>query len=57
MFGRESAGLPEEIRNELAERLIRVPMLETSTRSLNLSNTAAIVAYEAMRQLKFPHMK
>lgn len=57
MFGRESSGLPDEIRLELAERLIRVPMLETSTRSLNLSNTAAIVAYEAMRQLKFPNMK
>ena len=36
---------------------IRVPMIKTSTRSLNLSNTVAIVAYEALRQIGFPNMK
>jgi tRNA (cytidine/uridine-2'-O-)-methyltransferase len=57
IFGRESSGLPDYIRNSNANNLIRVPMLETSTRSLNLSNTAAIIAYEAMRQIGFPNMK
>lgn len=57
LFGRESSGLPEEIRRALRETLIRVPMIETSSRSLNLSNTVALVAYEALRQLDFPHMK
>ena len=45
MFGRESAGVPEEVHN--AHEGIRVPMIKTSTRSLNLSNTVAIIAYEA----------
>lgn len=57
IFGRESAGLPDYIRNENIDNLIRVPMLESSTRSLNLSNTVAILAYEALRQMNFPNMK
>lgn len=57
VFGRESKGLPEYIREENLERAIRVPMIKTSTRSLNLSNTAAIVVYEALRQMDFPNMK
>ncbi|MDT8717902.1 tRNA (cytidine(34)-2'-O)-methyltransferase [Clostridium sp. 19966] len=57
VFGRESSGLPDYIREENKENLIRLPMLETSTRSLNLSNTVAIVAYEALRQMEFPNMK
>ncbi|OPJ54678.1 tRNA (uridine(34)/cytosine(34)/5-carboxymethylaminomethyluridine(34)-2'-O)-methyltransferase TrmL [Clostridium oryzae] len=57
VFGRESCGLPDYIREENKENLIRVPMLSTSTRSLNLSNTVAVVAYEALRQLDFPNMK
>jgi tRNA (cytidine/uridine-2'-O-)-methyltransferase len=57
IFGRESSGLPDEIRDKDPERCIRVPMLETSTRSLNLSNTVAIIAYEALRQKGFPNMK
>ena len=36
---------------------LRVPMIKSSTRSLNLSNTVAIVAYEALRQIGFPNMK
>lgn len=57
IFGKESAGLPDYIRNSNIDNLIRVPMLQTSTRSLNLSNTVAILAYEAMRQMDFPEMK
>jgi tRNA (cytidine/uridine-2'-O-)-methyltransferase len=57
IFGRESSGLPEYVRKNIGENGIRVPMIETSTRSLNLSNTVAIVAYEALRQLQFPGMK
>ncbi|MDP4090243.1 MAG: tRNA (uridine(34)/cytosine(34)/5-carboxymethylaminomethyluridine(34)-2'-O)-methyltransferase TrmL [Bacillota bacterium] len=57
VFGRESSGLPDYIREANKQNLIRVPMLETSTRSLNLSNTVAIMAYEALRQMDFPNMK
>ena len=57
VFGRESSGLPEYIMEENRENLFRVPMAESSTRSLNLSNTVAIVAYEALRQLGYPQMK
>ena len=57
MFGRESSGLPDEIRNSDPEKCIRVPMINTTTRSLNLSNTVAIVTYEALRQMNFPNMK
>lgn len=57
VFGRESSGLPEYIREENRANLIRVPMLNTSARSLNLSNTVSIVAYEALRQFGFPNMK
>lgn len=55
MFGRESSGVPEDVHNE--HDGIRIPMIETSTRSLNISNTAAIVVYEALRQIGFPNMK
>ena len=55
MFGRESSGVPEEVHN--AHEGIRDPMIKTSTRSLNLSNTVAIIAYEALRQIGFPEMK
>lgn len=57
VFGRESSGLPEYIMEENREQLFRVPMVETTTRSLNLSNTVAIVAYEALRQMQYPSMK
>lgn len=53
VFGPETRGLPEEIRNEFApEHRVRLPML-ASSRSLNLSNSAAILLYEAWRQLGF----
>ena len=49
MFGKESAGIPEEILIEYEKTCIRIPMLD-EIRSLNLSNSVAIVAYEAVRQ-------
>lgn len=56
MFGKESAGIPEEILVEHEETCIRIPMLPT-IRSLNLSNSAAIVLYEALRQNQFGNMQ
>lgn len=56
MFGRESAGIPEEILVEHQRDCIRIPMNE-SIRSLNLSNSVAIVLYEALRQNGFSHME
>lgn len=52
MFGKESAGIPEEILVENRENCIRIPM-NPEIRSLNLSNAAAIVLYEALRQNEF----
>ncbi len=53
VFGPETRGLPEEIRSEFAaEHRLRLPMLATS-RSLNLSNSAAVLLYEAWRQVDF----
>ena len=56
MFGKESAGIPEEILVENEETCIRIPMLGR-IRSLNLSNAAAIVLYEALRQNQFNGMQ
>ena len=56
MFGKESAGIPEEILLANQETAIRIPMLE-QIRSLNLSNSVAIVLYEALRQHNFDHMQ
>ncbi|MFB0912813.1 MAG: TrmH family RNA methyltransferase, partial [Glaciecola sp.] len=53
LFGSETSGLPDEIRNAFAPgNRIRIPML-ANARSLNLSNSVAIVSYEAWRQLGF----
>ena len=52
MFGKESAGIPEEILVEHPEECIRIPMFG-EIRSLNLSNSVAIVLYEALRQNGF----
>ncbi len=52
MFGKESAGIPEEILLDYKDTAVRIPMLP-DIRSLNLSNSAAIVAYEALRQQGF----
>ncbi len=56
MFGKESAGIPEEILLENEENCIRIPML-SEIRSLNLSNSVAIVLYEALRQQGFEQMQ
>ena len=56
MFGKESAGIPEEILVEYEQTCIRIPMLE-NIRSLNLSNSVAIVLYEALRQQNFAGMQ
>jgi len=55
MFGKESAGIPEEILVNHEEDCIRIPMLG-DIRSLNLGNSVAIVLYEALRQNNFPEM-
>lgn len=52
VFGKETAGLPEELLKENREWCIRIPMRE-KLRSLNLSNSAAIIVYEALRQHNF----
>lgn len=56
LFGKESAGLPEWLREKYWERCIRIPM-RPEVRSLNLSNAAAILTYEALRQQDFPGLK
>ena len=56
MFGKESAGIPEEILIHHKDTAIRIPMIG-DIRSLNLSNSVAIVAYEALRQNNFEHMQ
>lgn len=56
MFGKESAGIPEEILVEYENNCIRIPM-EEKIRSLNLSNSVAIVLYEALRQNAFAGMQ
>ncbi len=56
MFGKESAGIPEEILVDYEETCIRIPML-SEIRSLNLSNSVAIVLYEALRQQNFESMQ
>lgn len=55
MFGKESAGIPENILLENQENCMRIPMVG-EIRSLNLSNSVAIVLYEALRQNHFDHM-
>lgn len=56
LFGREDAGLPEELLYANEERCIRIPMI-AEARSLNLSNSVAIIVYEAMRQVGFDNLK
>lgn len=52
-FGKETAGLPEDFRVEHYERCVRIPMLP-DVRCLNLSNSVAVLVYEALRQNDFP---
>lgn len=53
VFGRETKGLPSEVIEANCDRCLRVPMND-NVRSLNLSNTAAILVYEALRQQNYP---
>lgn len=53
IFGRETKGLPPEVIQTNKERCLRIPMND-NVRSLNLSNTAAILVYEALRQQNYP---
>lgn len=55
-FGKETAGLPEDFRMKRYDRCIRLPM-RPEARSLNLSNSVAIVTYEALRQTGFSGLK
>ena len=54
VFGRETAGLPKALLEENREWWVRIPMFNAESRSLNLSNCAAIVLFEALRQRGFP---
>lgn len=56
VFGKETAGLPEELLKDRKEKCIRIPMI-ADARSLNLSNSVAIVVYEALRQNHFKALK
>ncbi|MEG9299069.1 tRNA (uridine(34)/cytosine(34)/5-carboxymethylaminomethyluridine(34)-2'-O)-methyltransferase TrmL [Mangrovibacillus sp. Mu-81] len=53
IFGRETSGLPDDVIQNNLDRALRIPMNE-NVRSLNLSNTAAILIYEALRQRHYP---
>ena len=56
LFGREDKGLPEELLFANKNRCVRIPMID-EMRSLNLSNSAAIGAYEVLRQWGFPELQ
>ncbi len=56
MFGKESAGIPEELLAHNRDRCVRIPM-EGGIRSLNLGNSVAVVLYEALRQNRFSQMQ
>lgn len=56
VFGKETKGLPEPLLKENYDSCIRIPMRE-NMRSLNLSNSVAIIAYEVLRQFEFSNME
>ena len=56
VFGREDAGLPEELLKANPDSCVRLPMIDEA-RSLNLSNTVAVGVYEVLRQWGFPELK
>ena len=58
IFGKETEGLPKWLLEQYKDQTIKIPMAEeTALRSLNLSNSANIVLFEALRQQGFPHLK
>ena len=56
LLGKETAGLPEWLREKYRDRCLRIPMIGP-VRSLNLANSVAILCYEALRQQGFPNLK
>jgi tRNA (cytidine/uridine-2'-O-)-methyltransferase len=56
MFGKETTGLPKDLLEKNRDHFLRIPM-SNHVRSLNLSSTAAILVYEALRQQGFPNLK
>lgn len=56
IFGRETNGLPDMVHKRFPERCLRIPMTD-EVRALNLSNTACMLVYEALKQQNFPGMK
>lgn len=56
LFGKETKGLPEELLQTYLEKTIRIPM-KSNLRSLNLSNSVAIIAYEVLRQKQFNNLE
>lgn len=50
IFGRETGGLPDDVREKYADRLVKIPVVSEHVRSLNLSTSVALAAYEVMRQ-------
>ena len=56
VFGKETAGLPSELLAGWPDQCLRIPMIKDIPRSLNLSNSVALVLYEALRQQGFPGM-
>ena len=55
LFGKETKGLPEELLKKYRDRCLRIPIRQLA-RSLNLSNSVAVVVFEALRQQEFPHL-
>ncbi|UBH08167.1 tRNA (uridine(34)/cytosine(34)/5-carboxymethylaminomethyluridine(34)-2'-O)-methyltransferase TrmL [Macrococcus armenti] len=56
IFGKETTGLPDWVKEKYMDTALRIPMND-NVRSLNLSNTAAILIYEALRQQNYPGLK
>lgn len=56
LFGKETTGLPEAFMRKYPENAVRIPQNDDNIRALNLSNSAAIVIYEALRQQSFPNL-
>lgn len=54
IFGRETVGLPNELKQRYPDRLVGIPMLSSKVRSLNLSTSIGIVLYEVLRQRRGP---
>ena len=57
LFGKETTGLPEPFMRQYPENAIRIPQDDSKIRALNLSNSAAIVIYEVLRQQQFPKLE